>query len=398
MVARDGSLPPASPGLVERGESFAEVIDDRGRVRDSTRPLGAAPLLRAAELARAREAPAFFDRPSVPGLDEPARMLAVPVRAARRRLVLVVGATRENRAEALRSLRSGLLIGGAAALALASLAGYLLAGSALRPVEAMRRRAERISSTSLEERLPLSPADDEIRRLGATLNDMLARVQAGIEREQALVANASHELRTPLALLKAELELALRHARSREELEQSLREAASETDRMARLADDLLVLASADQGLALRREPVDVDDLLDTVAARFAALAAERGSAVRVARAEPLVVDGDELRLEQALGNLVDNALRHGGGDVELSARAHDGVVELHVRDEGPGFDQAFVPVALDRFTRGSDARGRGGTGLGLAIVDAIARAHGGRAAVGAAPGGGADVSLSVPA
>ncbi|MGZ4268465.1 MAG: ATP-binding protein, partial [Solirubrobacteraceae bacterium] len=123
-----------------------------------------------------------------------------------------------------------------------------------------------------------------------------------------------------------------------------------------------------------------------------------RGSTVRVARAEPLVVDGDELRLEQALGNLVDNALRHGGGDVELSARAHDGVVELHVRDEGPGFDQAFVPVALDRFTRGSDARGRGGTGLGLAIVDAIARAHGGRAAVGAAPGGGADVSLSVPA
>lgn len=394
VVARDRSLAATGSGFVEPGESFAELIGARGQVLDAAAPLSKSRLLTDTELARARAGRVFVDRSSVPGLDEPARMLAIPITASGNRLVLVVGATRENRAEALLSLRRGLAAGGALALLLAALAGYLLAGSALRPVEAMRRRAERISASSRNERLPLGPAHDEVRRLGATLNEMLARLETGITREQAFVANASHELRTPLALMKTEIELALRHSRSREELEDSVRAIAAESDRMARIADDLLVLARADDGLPLRLAPVDVDDLLHTVAARFAPNAAECGRAVRVQATQPLVADGDRLRLEQALGNLVDNALEHGSGTVELTACEHEGQIELHVRDHGHGFDPKFLPVAFERFSRGDDARARSGTGLGLAIVDAIAQAHGERATARNVAGGGADVSI----
>ena len=139
-------------------------------------------------------------------------------------------------------------IGGPVALLLASLAGYVLAGAALRPIEAMRRRAQEISTASLDERLPVPAARDEVARLGETLNAMLARIEDGLARERRFVADASHELRTPLALLKTELELALRRARSPEELQAAIESAAGETDRLARMADDLLLLARSDQG------------------------------------------------------------------------------------------------------------------------------------------------------
>src|SRR5205823_10496087 len=122
---------------------------------------------------RALRTSTFFDRPAVPGLDEPARLLATPVARGGRRLVLVVGATRENRAETLSSLRTALLIAGPIALLVATGLGYLLAGAGLRAVDAMRRRASEISADRPGERLPVSPANDELRRLGITLNEML---------------------------------------------------------------------------------------------------------------------------------------------------------------------------------------------------------------------------------
>ena len=394
-VRRDRTLATTGQGLVVRGESFAQLIDAAGRVRDATATLGRTRLLSAAELERARHGPLFVDRPQVPGLDEPARMLAIPLAASGGPLVLVVGGTRENRAEALRSLQRGLIVGGLMALLLAAVAGYLLARSALRPVEAMRRRARRISSSSLDARLPVARGHDEIARLAATLNEMLDRLQAGVERERSFVANASHELRTPLALLKTELELARDHETTVDGLQRSLRAATQQSDRAARIADDLLVLARADGGLPLRREPIDVDDLFQTVAAQFAS---EPDARLQIGAGQPFVVHGDRLRLEQALGNLADNALRHGAGPVELAAIARADLVELHVRDAGAGFDPAFVPVAFDRFTRGDEARAREGTGLGLAIVQAIAAAHGGEAHIDATAGGGADVWFTVAA
>jgi two-component system OmpR family sensor kinase len=263
----------------------------------------------------------------------------------------------------------------------------------------MRRRAAEISTEHPGRRLPLPAARDVSHRLGLTVNAMLQRLETGLQRERRFVADASHELRTPLALLRTELELALRRPRSREELEEAVRSAADEVDRLARLAEDLLVLARADEsGLPLREETIETSALLDGVARRFAVRAETSARRVEVDAGDGGTIVGDRLRLEQALGNLVDNALRHGAGTISLEAHHRDGHVELHVTDEGAGFPSEFLPRAFDRFARADEARGSGAAGLGLAIVDVIARAHGGSAAAANGPARGAKVVLKLPA
>jgi signal transduction histidine kinase len=262
----------------------------------------------------------------------------------------------------------------------------------------MRERAAQISVERPGERLPLPKAKDELSRLAETLNAMVARLEAGLARERRFVADASHELRTPLALLQAELELALRQPRSPEEAERALRSAAEEVDRLTRLAEDLLVLAQTDEGrLPLRRSEIAVRGLLEAVADRFASRADTGGRAVVVASSLDGFISGDRLHLERALGNLVDNAFRHGAGTVRLEAQSTNGMVTIRVIDEGPGFPADFLPRAFERFSRADEARSGGAAGLGLTIVEAIARSHGGRAAAANGPGGGAEVTLSLP-
>ena len=316
----------------------------------------------------------------LPDLGEPVRVVRTRLDAAR---TLVVGTTIDDRDDALKTLVILLVIGLPIMLVLASLAGYGAAAAALRPVERMRRQAAGMAEPS--GRLPVGPADDEIGRLGTTLNEMLARIEESFKRERAFVADATHELRTPLAILrKAELELALREGRSVEELEVALRSAAEETDRLVALAEDLLVIARVEEGrLPVRPEPLDAGTLAC-------------GASGRPKRRRGWPCARDPERLEQALRNLVDNARRYGGGHVELAAERVNGSVELHVCDEGPGFPPDFLDAAFERFTRADEARGRGGTGLGLAIVDAIARAHGGAAGARNRPTGGADVWISL--
>jgi two-component system OmpR family sensor kinase len=327
------------------------------------------------------------------------RTFAVPVDTPEGARVLVVGTSLEDRDEALTRLFGELLLVGPLALLLASLLGYALARAALRPVESMRAEAAAISAAEAGRRLPIPPARDEVSRLGETLNAMLARLEEALERERRFVADASHELRTPLALLKAELELALRRPRPPQELEGALRAAAAETDRLAQLAEDLLVLARSDQGrLPLRRARTSVRELLAGVARRFDGRAETAGRAIETEAPEGLDLSADRVRLEQALANLVDNALRHGGGLVRLHAEKRNGQVELHVLDEGPGFPPEFITRAFERFSRPDEARSGDGVGLGLAIADVIARAHGGSAHAATRPGGGADVWLAIPA
>jgi two-component system OmpR family sensor kinase len=396
LVRRDGSLASTGGALVEHGESFAELLAPNGTVLDATDPIGRSGLLSPAQLTRARTDMLFADRVSVPGLNEGARMLALPIRRASLRLVLVVGTTKENNAETLQSVLNAFLIGGPLALVLASLAGYALAGAALRPIEAMRRRAADISASSLDERLPVPQTQDEVSRLGETLNEMLTRIADGLARERRFVADASHELRTPLALLKTELELALRRARSREELEASVRAAAEDTERLSRIADDLLLLARAEQGrVPIRREPVDVSDVLEAVAERFRPRAELEGRSVSVEPGDPLVVIGDRLLLEQALGNLVDNAFHHGAGAVRLSASRQNGSAELHVLDGGKGFPPGFLHRAFEPFSRAQKVD-TDGSGLGLAIVQTIADAHDGTARAANGDHGGTDVWITL--
>jgi signal transduction histidine kinase len=380
--------------LVASDESLTQLIGPDGTVVYASPGIGSTPLLGGTELAQARRGPVFLDRGAVAGFDERMRLLARPAE----RRVVVVGATREDREEALSSLGSVLLVGGPIALLLAALAAYGVATAALRPVAAMRGEAAEISRLGSGRRLPTPPGGDELAQLGSTLNEMLERLERSAERERGFVASASHELRTPLALLKAELELALREGRTAEELREAVASAAGESDRLVQLAEDLLVLARADEDrLPVRPERLDAGELLATTARRFEPRAAESGRELRVQPSDGLAVHADRLRAEQALANLVDNALRHGEGTVELLAKSAAEGVRLHVLDRGPGFDPALDGRAFERFTRGDRARSRGGTGLGLAIVDVIARSHGRRAGAEARDGGGADAWIELP-
>jgi signal transduction histidine kinase len=377
------SEPFPSSRFIEHGETYAQELTAGGNVVKATAPLGRTPLLNAAQRAAVAQGPIYVDKRRVPGLDEPSRLFATPIGAQG---ILLVGATTQDRTETLAELRNELLIAGPIALVLASLAGYLLAGLALRPVESMRRRAAAISDETPGERLPVPATGDELQRLGATLNEMLGRLEAGLERERGLVADAGHELRTPLAALRTELELALRHGGTAEDLREAIARSAEEVDRLSQLAEGLLLIARSDRGgLPLQVEAVDVDELFAAVLRRVD----WRGKRV-TASPSGEVVHGDRIRLEQALVNLVDNALRYGGGAIEVSAHGS----ELHVTDDGPGFPPEFLDRAFDRFSRADAARGRGGAGLGLAIVRTIAVAHGGSAH---AANGPTDVWLALP-
>jgi heavy metal sensor kinase len=393
----------SSDSLLEQEDTLAQVLEPDGEVVDSTGQIAGAPALDPAQLEAAAAGPSYSERSSLPGVEGTVRLLAAPVAVAdgeegEEELIVVVGSSLEDHDEALASLGRLMLIGGPIALVLASLAGYGVAAAALRPVDAMRARATEISAGDPGERLPVPPAEDELSRLGHTLNAMLGRLENALARERRFVDDAAHELRTPLALHKTELELALRYEGDEAELRKAIASAVEEIDRLIQLAEDLLVAARAEDGeLKLSREDLGADALLGAVAERFRARAAEAGRSIVVENSEGIAVRGDRLRLEQALTSLLDNALRHGGGDVHLSALRRDGSVELHVADDGPGFDDEFIPRAFERFSRADAARTGGGAGLGLSIVDTIARAHGGRAVAANGFGGGADVFIELP-
>ena len=401
----------ASPGLTETGssslvdadESFAQIVSPAGEVLDAT-PLVRDPLLEKAELDRALGAATFVERASGGPEGEPIRLLAVPVSDRGERVVVVVGVALDDKKEALSALRTLETIGLAAALILASGAGYWVSGLALRPVDAMRRRAEEISGEP-GRRLPVPPVDDELGRLGETLNAMLGRIESALAaqrealaKERRFVADASHELRTPLTILKSEVEVAMLEERSRDELRAALASTGEEAERLSRLAEDLLVLARADEReLPIRPEEVPLTELMQTVAVRRHARAEELSREIAIDVAPGLTVTADRPRLEQALSNLVDNALAHGAGDVEVAARRTGDQVEISVRDRGEGFPAEFRDRAFERFARPDSGRTGGGAGLGLAIVEAIAAAHGGSARVEDA-NPGARVVIVLPA
>ena len=387
LISGERGLPP----LPENGGAFAQIVDPAsGRVLDAT--LGhSRPALNQVQLRRAMAGALITSQA------DDARLLARRV-DTRPPAVLVLGSSLSERNRALTTLSELLFIGGPVLLVLTCIAGYGLAARALAPVEMMRRRAARISGAPQGERLPVPEADDELHRLGDTLNAMLSRLEDVLARERALVANAGHELRTPLTILKLELELALAADSPPQDLEARLHSAAEEVDRLAKLAEDLLIIARADQGqLPLEKRPVEAQQLLDAVAGRFHAAALQGGREIRVQDSRGIAVHADPARLEQALTNMVSNALRYADGPVVLLAKRNGSSIELHVLDRGHGFDPSFIPRTFERFSRADPARSGRGAGLGLSIVRVIAEAHGGRAHVRNRASGGADVWVELP-
>ncbi|HEV7561955.1 MAG TPA: ATP-binding protein [Solirubrobacterales bacterium] len=397
----NGTSPEAAvggSGQRRDGTGFAQILAPDGSVVAGTEGLHRSALLGAAQLRKADAATTTFDLDADVAELGAVRILASPVSTPQRHLVVAVGTSLEDRNQALSNLRALLLVGEPIALLLAALAAYAVIGAALRPVEAMRTRAAAISAEDLGQRLPLSAGQDELRRLGETLNEMLVRLEDGLIRERAFVADASHELRTPLTMLKTELELMKRERPAGAAFDQAVSAAIGDTDRLARLTDDLLVLARADRDrLPISRQPVAIADLLGGVAERYPATQVSASVSTPAGSAAPRVV-ADRARLEQALGNLVDNALRYGAPPVTLSARERDGWVELHVTDEGPGLPPAFIARAFERFSQADASHGNEGTGLGLAIARSIAEGHGGSAHAANRPTGGADVWIAIPA
>jgi signal transduction histidine kinase len=393
----ESGLRETRPGTTGRHAELAQLIDASGNVLDRTAGASDRPLLTASNVAAARRGQTVTTEVTFPH-EDPVRLLAQSVHTQGQAMVVVVGQSLEERDHALSDLGHVLLVGGPAALLLASMAGYLLTGAALRPVEAMRRRAAAVSATDLDQRLPPAGGNDELGRLGRTLNEMLSRIHASVARERTFVSDASHEMRTPLAMLRTELELIARDRPTGPALQSAAGSAIEEIDRLTQLADDLLLLARADDHrLALRRRSESSAELLCQAADRVRRQAAAAGIQITVAASPGAHVDVDGAWIARALDNLLANALRHASSHVTLSARAEGAFVELHATDDGPGFPPDFLPHAWERFARADAARTEEGVGLGLAIVRNIAEAHGGVADAANRPSGGADVWIALP-
>lgn len=311
--------------------------------------------------------------------------------------VVVMASTSQEAQEEAVLTTALLLVGGIPVLALlAAWVTWWRVGRALRSVDLITSQVERIGAAHLTQRVPVPPTQDEIAHLAATMNAMLRRLEASDSRQRRFVADASHELRSPLATLTASLEVAQADPSGRTwaELAGVLQ---SETHRMTRLVDDLLLLSKVDDGgLVLRHEDVDLDDVADRECRRL-----RQVSDVTVElQAVPVRVTGDELRLEQVVRNLVDNAARAARTTVRVGVTRHTGgAAVVTIEDDGSGILAEDRERVFERFVRLDESRSRrsGGSGLGLAIVRQIVQAHGGSAHVGSSPLGGASIQITLP-
>ncbi len=359
-----------------------QLLDRNGDVLAAGGGLTGQPaLLDPAERAAAATRPVLAERGSIltPRGGGHIRIRTLPVRGPGPAVVAVAAVRMDQRDEALRELLAQLALANVVALAVASLVGYRLARAALQPVERYRSRAERIAGGATGVRLDVPPhVDDEVSRLGHTLNRMLAAQEHAADQQQQFIDAASHELRTPLTVLSAEIELALRRDRSAEEYREVLARVAEDAQRLVTLADELLVLGA--QGISVpNAADVEVDELLDE-AARRARAQLPAGRAVAVHGAPGVAVHVDPSLFDRALGNAVDNAVRYGAGALTLEAcRAAPGVVSLSVHDAGAGMTAEFLPHAVERFRQAGRSRSGPGHGLGLALVDAVVTAHAGQ-------------------
>ena len=268
---------------------------------------------------------------------------------------------------------------------------WIATGSTLRPIGALRRGAAQVTGTGVPADLPVPEARDEVRSLAVTLNDMLSRLAEAQQRQRALVSDTAHELRSPIASIRTQLEVALDFPDG-QDWPTTARDVHADVLRLARLAEDLLLLARLDEQAADQAVPASVAGVVPVDLAELARSVACRYADARVtvsAPAEPddpaVLVAGDRGRLDRLLVNLVDNGVRYARSSVVVTARRDGEQAELAVTDDGPGIAAADRARAFDRFARLDDARSRdgaeaGGTGLGLAIVRATAQACGGTA------------------
>jgi len=314
--------------------------------------------------------------------------------------VVVAGQSTAFEEEQLAGLRAVLWVSGIITLIAASLVAWLVSGRALRPLQQLVETTDEIGQTGdLGRRLPPNASRDEVGRLTSSFNTMLAELQTtqhrlaqSLEAQRRFVADASHELRSPLTTIRNNAGFLIdRPDAGIEDRDEAITDIREETERMTRLVDDMLTLALADADAPTASLPVDLAVLVHDAVRR-----AERsGLPVRQSAPEPAVVMGDRSALERLAWILIDNAAKHGAGDIDIDLASDSGFAVLRVSDHGPGIPPEQLDRVFDRFHRIDASRSPAGAGLGLAIARDIAQLHGGT--IGAAGEGGAVFTVRLP-
>jgi signal transduction histidine kinase len=381
------------PGqLLVAGTLTVQVLGPRGTIVDASpgadRLVPLLPPAQAAADARAGRAVLLNGRPY--GIPYLVRVVAVRARGGD---TVIAGVAFEPVTDSVLAVTRGLLVGTPVLLLLLAWVTWLVVGSTLRPIAALRRGAQVVTATGQPRELPVPEARDEVHVLAVTLNDMLARLDAAQRRQRGLVSDTAHELRSPIASIRAQLEVALDHP-GQQDWSQTAGDVLADVLRLARLAEDLLVLARLDErGPRPPGRAVDLTALAEEEAGR----AAGARVPVTLSVAGPCVVTGDVEGLRRLLRNLIDNALRYAKSGVGVAARREGGDVVLTVADDGPGIPAAEQERIFERFYRAGGGNGQTGSGLGLPIARALVELHGGRLWVESAPSQGSTFYVSLP-
>ncbi len=282
----------------------------------------------------------------------------------------------------------------------ACFAGWFLARRFFRPVDSMTREAKQITAANLESRLPRTYMGDEIDRLAETLNEMIDRLEFSTRAMREFSSDVSHELKTPLAIIRGELDLALRKTRSREELDKMMGVISEETDEMIRLVNDLMILVRSDaRQLRMEQHHIRLSEVLEPLVERFQERAGQKNVTLSWNPQAECVFDADEGHFKRVMNNLIDNALKFtdSGGEIWVSFIFQDGQAIIEVKDTGIGITPENQPKIFMRFFRDEKARSREGSGLGLSIVKAICDAHGWQIGLESLPGKGTTIRISIP-
>jgi heavy metal sensor kinase len=314
-----------------------------------------------------------------------------------------VGATTEGIEEDVGRLSQLIAVMGVVLIILAPLGGFLLANRVIRPLSIMISKTSRLRPRNLAERLPIRDTGDELDQLSITINSLLDRIAAYLERHRELTANVAHELRSPLAAILSSAEVALNHERTTDEYKELLGSIVEETSRLRTLVNQLLMLAESDAGgLDKMQETVALDQLVLKTVDMFQGVAESRGISLVAHVPGPVPVTVNAGHLRQVIQNLVDNAIKFTlSGEVRVEAMLdseNNGL--LVVKDTGVGIPEEHLPYVFDRFYRGDHSRTRlaaGGCGLGLSICKALITAHGGTINIKSDVGHGTEVHVRFP-
>lgn len=388
------------PGFTNR---YFNLLDPFGRPDPRFVPRGRLQLPLSPEALRnAEQGRETYQTLTVPGVaTSPLRMITLPVIERGHIIHLVQVAMPLESADAARSHFLFVLLGlTPLALGGAALGGWFLARRALTPVDAMVDAARKIEAEDLSRRLHTGESHDELGRLAAVLNDMLARLERSFTAVRHFSADAAHELRTPLTILKGEMEVALRASRSEEEYRHILTSCLEEVDRLSALVQDLLFLTRSDSGNVTDTDtPVDLAAVFTEVSQPLRALAEAATVELTISSPSPLWVNGNASMLFRLIFNLGENAIKFtpAGGQVELLLYQKESEAVLQIKDTGPGIPAEEQARVFDRFYRSDPARSRGGTGLGLALVRSIVLLHNGRISVESEADKGTCFQVSLP-